>query len=373
MPSKKILTSLIVVILLSLLASAAFAQTTYVIQPGDTLSAIAQTYGVSAEVIASANNIVNPNLIYSGQTIIIPDGSPPSDTPPTEAPPPEATPPAEAPPPAGTTYTIQSGDTLLQIAALHGVTLQALIQANNIANPSLIFAGSELTIPGTQPPVPPPSEAPPSDQDPPPPVPTSVPPPTAPPPSSVNLLPNPSFEGGYYHQNGIAELQIPNGWLFEYDQGVGAPGTGIGYVRPESRVLPDSMIPPHERPLFFFDGIWTIKVFKGDVPISFRLFTDIHLEPGTYQFSASYYPDLVISYSGGKTFSYQPSAGEVAFILTGGGSGWSDVTAGIRNNMVQTFTITAPGTVRIGVAFRTRYAMPNNGFFIDNWSLNRIG
>jgi LysM repeat protein len=359
MPSKKLFTSLLLVILVSLLASAVIAQTTYVIQPGDTLSAIARSFGVSVQDIAAANNIVNPNLIYAGQTLIIPDSSPPSETPP-----------SEAPPSTATTYTIQRGDTLLRIAAIHGVSLQALIQANNLANPNLIFAGQVLSIPGAQPPAPqPPPESTPA------PSPTQAPPSETPPPppSSANLLPNPSFEGGYYHQNGIPELQVPNGWQFEFDQGVGAPGTGIPFVRPESRVLPDYLIPAHERPIFFFDGIWTIKVFKGDVPISFRLFTDVHLEPGTYQFTARYFPDLVVSYSGGKTFSSQPSAGEVAFILTGGGSGWATVTPGTRNNLVQTFTINTPGTVRVGVAFRTRYAMPNNGFFIDDWSLNRIG
>ncbi len=370
MPSNKFLTSLLLVILVSLLASAVFAQTTYVIQPGDTLFGIARSFGVSVQSIAAANNIVNPNLIYAGQTLIIPDSTASAPAPPPVEPPPSEAPPSEAPPSTGITYTIQSGDTLLRIAAIHGVSLQALIQANNLPNPNLIFAGQVLSIPGAQPPAP----QPPPDSTPAPP-PSETPPSEAPPPppSSSNLLPNPSFEGGYYHQNGIPELQVPNSWQFEFDQGAGAPGTGIPFVRPESRVIPDYLMPAHERPIFFFDGIWTVKVFKGDVPISFRLFTDVHLEPGTYQFSASYFPDLVVSYSGGKTYSSQPSAGEVAFILTGGGSGWAAVTPGTRNNMVQNFTISTPGTVRIGVAFRTRYAMPNNGFFIDNWSLNRIG
>ncbi|GMQ77962.1 MAG: hypothetical protein BMS9Abin02_0454 [Anaerolineae bacterium] len=369
MPSRKIFASLLLVILVALLASAVFAQTTYVIQPGDTLFAIARNFGVSVQAIAAANNIVNPNLIYAGQTLTIPDSStsapPPSEVPPTATP----SPPVDPPPSTATTYTIQRGDTLLRIAAIHGVSLQALIQANNLANPNLIFAGQVLSIPGVQPPAPQPPGPPPESTPAPPPTPV----PSPPPPSSANLLPNPSFEAGYYHQNGIPELQVPNSWQLEYDQGVGAPGTGILFVRPESRVIPDYLMPAHERPLFFFDGIWTVKVFKGDVPISFRLFTDVYLEPGTYQFTASYFPDLVVSYSGGKTFSSQPSAGEVAFILTGGGSDWAAVTPGTRNNLIQTFTISTPGTVRIGVAFRTRYAMPNNGFFIDNWSLNRIG
>jgi LysM repeat protein len=44
-------------------------------------------------------------------------------------------------------YTIQPGDTLTKIAARTGTTVDALAQANNIANPNMIFAGQNLTIP----------------------------------------------------------------------------------------------------------------------------------------------------------------------------------------------------------------------------------
>jgi hypothetical protein len=45
----------------------------------------------------------------------------------------------------------------------------------------------------------------------------------------------------------------------------------------------------------------------------------------------------------------------------------------VKNIMTQTFTVTTAGTVRLGVGFRTRYIIANNGFFIDAWSLQRIG
>jgi len=48
----------------------------------------------------------------------------------------------------GSQYTIQSGDTLSQIAAKSGTTVDALAKANGIANPNMIFAGQNLTIPG---------------------------------------------------------------------------------------------------------------------------------------------------------------------------------------------------------------------------------
>lgn len=143
----------------SLLFSAAFlfvfvttaaADTTYVVQWGDTLASIARRFNTTYTAIAQANNILNPNLIYAGQTLIIPtDGG---------TPPPPAPPPAPGP---GTTYTVQPGDTLYRISVRFGVTVQAIAQANGIANVNLIYVGQVLQIPGaggggTPPPPPPP-------------------------------------------------------------------------------------------------------------------------------------------------------------------------------------------------------------------------
>lgn len=46
---------------------------TYVIQPGDTLSQIAKRYGTTVEELARINDIRDPNLIYAGDTIRIPE------------------------------------------------------------------------------------------------------------------------------------------------------------------------------------------------------------------------------------------------------------------------------------------------------------
>jgi LysM repeat protein len=45
---------------------------TYVVQVGDTLSSIAVQFGTTAYAIAYANNLPNVNVIYVGQTLIIP-------------------------------------------------------------------------------------------------------------------------------------------------------------------------------------------------------------------------------------------------------------------------------------------------------------
>lgn len=45
---------------------------TYTVQAGDSLGAIAETFGISQGVLASANGIVNPDLITPGQILVIP-------------------------------------------------------------------------------------------------------------------------------------------------------------------------------------------------------------------------------------------------------------------------------------------------------------
>ncbi|MGA7668859.1 MAG: LysM peptidoglycan-binding domain-containing M23 family metallopeptidase, partial [Nitrolancea sp.] len=48
----------------------------------------------------------------------------------------------------GVNYTVETGDTLHDIAAKYGISTQDLIDANDLANPDLIFPGDHVTIPG---------------------------------------------------------------------------------------------------------------------------------------------------------------------------------------------------------------------------------
>jgi LysM repeat protein len=50
--------------------------------------------------------------------------------------------------PDADTYVVQRGDTLAGIAARSGVTMAALVQANGIRNPDLIYVGQILVVPG---------------------------------------------------------------------------------------------------------------------------------------------------------------------------------------------------------------------------------
>lgn len=135
-----------------LAVSAASADTTYTVRPGDTLNQIARTHNTTVTAILQANNLTNPNLIYVGQTLTIPTGT-------GGTPPPAAT---TTPPPSSGSHTVRPGETLGSISRLYGITVQSLAQANQIVNPNLIYVGQLLTIPGggTPPATPPPGATP---------------------------------------------------------------------------------------------------------------------------------------------------------------------------------------------------------------------
>lgn len=113
---------------------------TYTVRRGDTLFQIARRVGRSVAELAAANAIRNPNLIFPGQVLVIAGEETAVAPPPTPSP--------QPPPAAGdNTYTVRRGDTLYQIARRFGVSLPALIQANQIPNPRLIAVGQVLQIP----------------------------------------------------------------------------------------------------------------------------------------------------------------------------------------------------------------------------------
>jgi LysM repeat protein len=60
-------------------------------------------------------------------------------------------------PSTGFYYTVQRGDTLSSIARRYSTTVQAIVQANGIVNPNLIFYGQRLWIPSSPGPGPGPS------------------------------------------------------------------------------------------------------------------------------------------------------------------------------------------------------------------------
>ncbi len=108
----------------------------HIVQRGENLFRIAQRYGLTVEQMATANNIADPNRIYVGQRLVVPNcqgGGQPVTQP--------------APQPGGRTHVVQRGETLFSIARRYGVTVEQIVTANNIANPSRIYVGQVLVIP----------------------------------------------------------------------------------------------------------------------------------------------------------------------------------------------------------------------------------
>ncbi len=155
---------------------------TYIVQPGDTLTLIAQRFGSTVTAIVTTNNISDPNLIFVGQVLQIPvAGAQP--TPPPPAPPmPTPTPPTITVPAGFRLYIVQPTDTLAELAARFGTTVEVLVTVNRISDPNLISVGQVLFVPikptiviPTPPPAPPTPPTPPA-----PPAPPAPPKPTVP-------------------------------------------------------------------------------------------------------------------------------------------------------------------------------------------------
>ena len=135
--------------LTALAESTITSYTTYTVQIGDTLDQIATQFNTTIDAIVRLNGITNPSRIFPGQVLQIPaapgEGTPTGEQTATATSAPSPTPiPTSAP----TTYTVQAGDTLFQIAQRFGVSVVELGTFNNIVDYNTVFPGQVLTIPG---------------------------------------------------------------------------------------------------------------------------------------------------------------------------------------------------------------------------------
>ena len=113
--------------------------TTYTVQKGDTYWTISQKYGVSLSSLLSANGASQSSVLYVGDSVKIPtkessgtgsSGSSSSGAYVTYS-----------------TYTVQNGDTLWNIAIKHGIPYSELLEANSLSESSYVYTGMKLTIP----------------------------------------------------------------------------------------------------------------------------------------------------------------------------------------------------------------------------------
>lgn len=96
------------------------------IQRGDTLTGIASKYNTTVAELVRLNNIPNPNLIYAGNTLLVPTNGESSGN--------------------NEIYTVKRGDTLSEIALRYNTTVSEIANDNGITNVNLIYPGQKLII-----------------------------------------------------------------------------------------------------------------------------------------------------------------------------------------------------------------------------------
>jgi LysM repeat protein len=131
--------AIIVLLIVSLAMPApTFAQEggKHVVQAGENLYRIALKYGLTVNQLAAANGITDVSRVYVGQVLVIPGAEQTAQQP------------ASAPATTNGVYIVQRGDTVKSIAQRFGVSWEAVVSVNRLANPNMIYPGQQLVIPG---------------------------------------------------------------------------------------------------------------------------------------------------------------------------------------------------------------------------------
>ena len=131
---------------------AASGDVEYVVEPGDTLYAIADRYGTTVEAIMERNDITDAGLIFVGQRLLVPEGYIPEDDGSDDAGSDDGADSGDSSDDgtgSGDTYVVQPGDTAYDIALRFEVTLEELAAANGTTVDALgdLMVGDELVIP----------------------------------------------------------------------------------------------------------------------------------------------------------------------------------------------------------------------------------
>ena len=103
----------------------------HTVQSGETLSDIAQEYGVPWETVAAYNGITRPETLYEGQAIRVPLDGEPFKT--------DSTP--------EITHTVQEGENLYRIGLKYGISWEVIARENNITDSRALLKGQVLKIP----------------------------------------------------------------------------------------------------------------------------------------------------------------------------------------------------------------------------------
>lgn len=115
------------------------SSTTHVVVAGDTIFAIAKKYATTVDKVLAANGLSRASVIYPGQKLAVSG---------TSAAPAASVAPASPPPvtTGGKTHAVTAGDTLFGIAQKYGTTVSKLYSLNGLAAGSIIYPGQKITV-----------------------------------------------------------------------------------------------------------------------------------------------------------------------------------------------------------------------------------
>ena len=108
------------------------------VQSGETLSSIASQYRVRSRDLMALNNLRDPNHVEVGQTLRLPSNA--------VMPRPAFKPVAVTPIPGATEHTVAKGQTLTQIAKAYKLPVASLISINELSDPNKVEVGTRLYL-----------------------------------------------------------------------------------------------------------------------------------------------------------------------------------------------------------------------------------
>ena len=112
----------------------ASAQEVHIVQPGETLSQIANRYGTSVSDLLQLNSLQDENFVWYGQRLVIDSGAIVTGVPQILG--------------RSDVYTVQRGDSLSKLASRFGIGVRELAQFNGISPLRWLYHGQVLRLPG---------------------------------------------------------------------------------------------------------------------------------------------------------------------------------------------------------------------------------
>jgi LysM repeat protein len=114
----------------------------YTVKSGETISEIADRYGISSERLLELNGIRDPKGLQVGSRITVPTAGA------AQAPRPSSGGGTASPASRGpANYTVKSGETISEIADRYGISSERLLALNGIRDPKGLQVGSRITVP----------------------------------------------------------------------------------------------------------------------------------------------------------------------------------------------------------------------------------